>query len=400
MSLSLDGESPESTRPTTQIGKLETALTSTPTPPQPPPLAESSGGDSPAPTLSSDSDADVPTAVGNLAEASGEVRIELALVEEDTESAQIPLPPPLQLTLKDEVLPWPPLLVAPTLVLPGAWPPPPGTLARSAPSLIDHARDSLVEISIEAETGAMSVGSVSMELVIEEDSTADDEIGGMQFASSSELPPVKGTLDEMPVVVSATPDEFDDIPTEVSQRDALEEALALLRTAAPGSPLGTTVEEDDESATTAEDLVSLELDAPISVHGPVDPAVRADLDASPGAAGAQRVALHLGDPVAHRGALLSPVWIDLVLTAPATESATPVTPLPPAPSPPAAPRPLPPLAGERTTDLVALAERREAEVAAISAPVEGVAETSPSDLSSDADGDDWLSDLPDEDPLN
>lgn len=206
--------------------------------------------------------------------------------EEDTEATAIPLPAPIPVSLADEPLPWPVAIVAPTLVPPGAWPPPPGSLGSSEVSAVAlrPGTDELPELELESAEEAVPFGVTSVE-----------------------EPPVRGTLDGMPVVQrvavpqedepdtdadaegpEAADDDGDDAPTEVSERDALEDALALLRTAdAPplteaGAPEEEPEAEDDESATTAEDLVSLELLAEAEPSdADVDPAILGDLaDAS------------------------------------------------------------------------------------------------------------------------
>ncbi len=266
------------------------------------------------------------------------------ILEEDTEAVAVFLPDPIPVTLVDELMPWPPLLVAPTLVLPGAWPPPLGALAQSAPAGLDlqieDGASPLDELALDGvpvlsgsskpslvEGPSTLEPSLSVEVVIEDDSVADVSIverlatpqsispastyghrartGGAKAedgkleagaprvasfrgpAAASENATVESagsarSADDPPAgELSDRSSGDDDIPTEVSMRDALEEALEVLRTMEPGtllSPLPEAEGDSSESEVTAEDPFSLELD---DDELQVDPAVRSDMDLSP-----------------------------------------------------------------------------------------------------------------------
>lgn len=462
LSLDGDGDASENSGAGQLSGLRPRFLTSSPTPPQAPP-PNSSAGDSPAPTLKNTDDLVIleladPSNQASISSTSLELETEAEssvgilstsldsvagsgesahpftadgpILEEDTETVDAQVPAPLALTLEDEVLPWPPLLVDPTLVLPGAWPPPPGTLGRSQPSLLapaaQPASNTFGSPYFSGPTGATSIGSVSVEVIIEDDPSVADVEALIQLAESSEAPPIHGTLDEMPVVVrtsvgtigapegseealgaahsgAADPSEFEDTPTEVSTRDALEDALAVLRTTEPGTLLPGTLlpgtllpgtllpgtllpsistdadDGDDESATTAEDLVSLEFYS--DEQSLVDPAVRSDIDlAAVRMRPLDRIWLALGDPVScSTGSTPPRTWIDLTLDLPSPSKEL-------LESNPLRPQPYTEIISETTTDLRALAARGDA---AQKGRVRG-------DMSPDAEGDegdDWLSDL-------
>ena len=373
LSLDIDGEE-------TGPARLQDSRTPLPTrtPPQPPPLDESPAGDSSASNLNALPTPDDPGEPSVVVEIEDSQYGEVALVpttdhgtsfsgsldsesldkasnsgvseaagalggplpEEDTEAVQVPLPAPIPVTLSDEILPWPPMLVAPTLVLPGAWPPPLGTLAQSSPSVLDlqPEEDSrhLQEVSMDglpANSGSgrasLSEGdnalepSLSVEVVIEDDSVADvsiverlsppqplsppsvygDRIPTEEDGQAGEDASTDALVEDSSVTAEdlageasapaalrdAPPNDKhrgrsagdDDVPTQVSERDALEEALAVLRTVEPGTLLASmpdTEEDGEESEVTAEDLVSLEL---VDEELQVDPEVRSDMDLAP-----------------------------------------------------------------------------------------------------------------------
>jgi len=432
LSLSLDGDEQGERSAVREIGgRRLRGPTSTPTPPQAPP-PNSSAGDSPAPTLPNTNDLVLVELAGGADEASlssTSLEIETAaqsspgssavltgteravapsdpnafVVEEETEAVDVELPAPLALTLAEEVLPWPPVLVDPTLVILGAWPPVDG--GRAEPSFETHG-DGLHE----GISGDVSIGSVSVELIIEDDPSVADVGVLLGYVESSEVPPVRGTLDEMPVVsrpsgratearVITVDDpvheplpphaagDLEETPTEVSARDALEDALAVLRTTEPQTLLRTSSaplvddhsEDTEEAATTAEDLVSLEFMS--DEESRVDPAVRSDMERSADVARTRdRTWLVLGGPSLEDALGANQrSWIDLTLdgSAPLRRDAKSLPPRPPSFNEPIS---------ETTTDLRALAARgRSSQRADIRADMSPNAE--------DGVGDDWLSDL-------
>ncbi|MCO4773938.1 MAG: hypothetical protein KDA24_28150 [Deltaproteobacteria bacterium] len=432
MSLSLDAEAEDRSGPQ-RLGETSGVRLLTPAPPQPPPRSESSAGDSPAPTLREEpsvivaiEDGSLPTAAragggepggdsvsidstgeGSLDSASldsasldgdsGEIVTEhsavVSIVEEVTEAVEVPVPAPLLVTLEDEVMPWPPLLVAPTLVLPGAWPPPPGTLARSQPSiasLLEEPSSKHEELSIE------------LELELDDESVDSELIAGLGDSLEPSLS-VEVVIEDDPSVADVSvverlinqgrplePDRDDDIPTEVSERDALEEALAVLRSAKPGTVLTPLPEpepdpEGDDAAVTAEDLVSLELVD--EGHGPVNPAVRTDLDLAPVATPVwDRTWISTGAPTLARHDLgVSRAWVQLVLEPPPP----PIAVAPKARGGGGFDEPI----SEHSTDLRALAEQRER----AGTQADGLGPfVEPSAARTDDGEDDWLSDLPDD----
>ena len=243
--------------------------------------------------------------------------------EEATEAIEVPLPPPVPVRLAEEPLPWPVILVPPTVVLPGSWPPPPGSLLESEPSGVVDMNSGVEELAIEPmDTGddlleleldapsedqlqavvpraQIDFEDSAIDLVIEDPSVIESMAGPPAWVDSVEEPPIRGTLDDMPVVAKArvTPvkeaeppsesaeldlDEDDEPPTEVSQRDALEAALDALRSTRDSSELvletdDVLLDEDPEPITaTADDLLSLEFD---DGEDSVDPDVLADLGA-------------------------------------------------------------------------------------------------------------------------
>ncbi len=469
------------------------APTATPAPPQPPPPG-SSGGDHAAPTLGSTADSELTArAVSGdevvLADGPGDDGASIsvgtssdpqdtssqsldsadsdaglddatplpALLEEDTEAVDVPVPAAIECTLADEVLPWPPMLVTPTLVLPGAWPPPPGALGRTQPSLVsptvEPSPGPAEELSLAGLTGGDPVGGESVEVSIDEEiSITDMDIGSLV---SSDAPPVRGTLDDMPVVVRGVPtappsvaelspppperpppaepggrpqasprpavrpldasSEDDDVPTEVSERDALEEALAVLRTSEPGAgfqaarpapsapsapasargaspPLALLGpdgpgEAPFETHSTADELISLELID--EDEGPVDPAVRSDMDLAPVKPPQPPAWLALGSPsFSVFPALASQPRAWIALTMEVEDSG------PPGAAPDRGSDP--PSTTERTTDLRELARRRAIDEATHDGDPRPVEETL-MDPSTTGDGDDWLSDVEDDD---
>ncbi len=241
-----------------------------------------------------------------------------AFSDELTEALEVPLPLPVPVRLADEPLPWPLVLVPPTVVLPGSWPPPPGHLGESEPSgvlpqpsvseeiaLDDD--DEVQELDLDAPSEDNLVSVVRPQQIEFEDSATDVVIedpsviesmpvlAGFQAADSIEEPPVRGTLDDMPVLDRSVPapippeapalsdlHEVDDDgpPTEVTDLNALEAALQLLRSS-EGDDLSLAMddvapdEDPDSLVATAEDLLSLEFDG--EVEQPVDPDVVADL---------------------------------------------------------------------------------------------------------------------------
>ncbi len=246
-----------------------------------------------------------------------------AFVDELTEAIEVPMPPPITVRLADEPLPWPLVIVSPSIVLPGSWPPPLTHLGESEPSGIRPYASMVEELALdrpeevddgqELDLDAPSEDSLiavrprgridfedsAIDLVIEDPSVIDSISGllELQHADSVDEPPVRGTLDEMPVlqqqrrpIAPAVPsvDELlelteDEPATEVAELDALEAALEALRTAGDGDGLSLEMddiieEEDHDGATaTAEDLLSLEFDG--DPEQDVDPDVVADLAA-------------------------------------------------------------------------------------------------------------------------
>jgi len=382
MTLSLDGESTDDAP-----ANLAPAPVSRTAPPQSPPLVESAsdhpavvtdigpsaflpvGTDPPTPreearSLSPATSLSSPSVSASVSDSSASISIsdedsvvtgEVAVVEvvergplleEDTEAVEVPLPDVQRLTLADELLPWPQLLVQPTLVLPGAWPPPLDAVQRSAPSvvaLMEEPSEPLSDISLELDpdeslpalteepsvksfdgVDSLEVAALVREVLAEpdtgpstdlfeptEDVSVDTDADGASLSLDAPLtadrtdegqeePAAEGTDEaEVSLVDAIDPDDEpgghetdeaavslaldgdDDSPTEVSDRDALEDALAVLRTAEPGTVLGPPPEDEpeDEEAVTAEDLVSLEMVA--EAEHPVNPAVRTDMELTP-----------------------------------------------------------------------------------------------------------------------
>mgnify|MGYP000002593872 CR=1 FL=1 len=282
-----------------------------------------------------------------------------AFAEEATEAIEVPLPAPVPVRLADEPLPWPVVIVSPTLVLPGSWPPPPGSLLESEPSGVIRYPSGVEELVLdsgeeppELDLDAPSEDQIpvvptfakidfedsAIDLVIEDPSVADSLIA-FSAADSVDEPPVRGTLDDMPIVrahapslesvpaidasapsLELEPDEDDDgdAPTEVNARDALEDALAALRTGgADELALASddlVVDEEPEAITaTADDLLSLELDDP---ELGVDPDVVADLGA---------IGLPSGDTSEHPPVQVAPrpgVYLELGAPSPAVVFST------------------------------------------------------------------------------
>lgn len=249
-----------------------------------------------------------------------------AFAEELTEAIEVPMPPPVAVRLADEPLPWPLVIVAPTVVLPGSWPPPRGHMGDSEPSgigpypsvaeeiALDHVDEDELDLELELDApsgdrlvavrpgGWIDFEDSAIDVVIEDPSVIDSMPGltGLQAAESVEEPPIRGTLDEMPVVsqvaLEVGPEALSDPsiegledltedgpPTEVNELDALEAALEALR--GPGGSDDLSLEMDDivpddepgGATSTMEDLLSLEFDG--ESEQPVDPDVVADLSA-------------------------------------------------------------------------------------------------------------------------